>query len=656
MALLVAGLVAGPAVPASAVVGIDQVSVDPVGGAEPTGQVIVTLDRLATEARRESVADVVDGRAGDVLADETFVVEVAPGQEDEAVERLADDHRVALVEPDRVVHAFDLTPNDPCVTSCAGGLVQSELQTIRAPAGWAVTTGSPAVRIAVLDTGVDAYHQDFLDQAGNSKVVASANFTNRTCTAYDATFHGTAVASIAAASTNNGVGMAGVGWSSVLLTGRVLDDCGSGYESDVIGGISWAVDQGADVINLSLGQCGRSSSLDAIIATARAAGVVVVAAAGNGSCSGGSIGTPETTYPAASPGVIAVGATTTGDQLASFSRWGNWVDMAAPGAGVVAANRSNNNYFTVSGTSFSAPMVAGAAALILALHPSDTPDAVEARLVRSARITADSGIYYATGVLDVGAALTLEPDGYWLVASDGGIFAFGDAQFYGSTGGIRLNQPIVGMAATASGQGYWLVASDGGIFAYGDAQFYGSTGSIRLNRPVVGMAPTASGNGYWLVASDGGIFAFGDAQFYGSTGSLVLNQPISGLAPTDDGGGYWMVASDGGIFAFGDAAFAGSNPWAGAAAVGIDGMAGSTLGYRIARADGTVEVYGSASYAGQLGVAPAAPVVDIEPTQAGAGYWLVGTDGAVYSFGDAYSYGSTAGIALNLPVVGMARR
>ncbi len=157
-------------------------------------------------------------------------------------------------------------------------------------------------------------------------------------------------------------------------------------------------------------------------------------------------------------------------------------------------------------------------------------------------------------------AITDTPDanGYWLVASDGGVFAFGDAGFYGSMGGTRLSRPIVGMADTRDGKGYWLVASDGGIFAFGDAGFHGSTGSMTLNRPVVGMAPTSSGNGYWLVASDGGIFAFGDAGFHGSMGGVPLNQPIVGMATTRDGNGYWLVASDGGIFAFGDAGFHGS--------------------------------------------------------------------------------------------------
>ncbi len=121
-------------------------------------------------------------------------------------------------------------------------------------------------------------------------------------------------------------------------------------------------------------------------------------------------------------------------------------------------------------------------------------------------------------------------EAYDLVASDGGVFALGDAHFYGSTGSLTLNKPIVGMAATPDGRGYWLVASDGGVFALGDAHFYGSTGSLTLNKPIVGMAATPDGRGYWLVASDGGVFALGDAHFYGSTGSLTLNKPIVGMA------------------------------------------------------------------------------------------------------------------------------
>ncbi|HEX2849275.1 MAG TPA: hypothetical protein VHN98_01925 [Acidimicrobiales bacterium] len=157
----------------------------------------------------------------------------------------------------------------------------------------------------------------------------------------------------------------------------------------------------------------------------------------------------------------------------------------------------------------------------------------------------------------------------WMVATDGGIFAFGGAGFFGSTGDIKLNKPIVGMAATPDGRGYWLVASDGGIFAFGDARFRGSTGAMTLNKPIVGMARTLSGDGYWLAASDGGIFAYGDAAFYGSTGNIALNKPIVGISRTRSGAGYRFVASDGGVFSYGDAAYEGAAVGGGSPTVAI---------------------------------------------------------------------------------------
>jgi uncharacterized protein YkwD len=153
----------------------------------------------------------------------------------------------------------------------------------------------------------------------------------------------------------------------------------------------------------------------------------------------------------------------------------------------------------------------------------------------------------------VGMSGTRDGKGYWLVASDGGIFAFGDARYYGSTGGIRLNKPIVGMARTATGKGYWLVATDGGIFSFGDARYYGSTGGLRLRQPIVGMATTPRGHGYWMVASDGGIFTFGDARYHGSAGGHFLPAPIHGMAVDKSGGGYWMVSDDGHVYAYGNA-------------------------------------------------------------------------------------------------------
>jgi hypothetical protein len=209
-----------------------------------------------------------------------------------------------------------------------------------------------------------------------------------------------------------------------------------------------------------------------------------------------------------------------------------------------------------------------------------------------------------------------QPGGYHLVASDGGIFAFGDAGFFGSTGNIRLAKPIVGMAETPTSKGYWMVASDGGIFAFGDAGFFGSTGNLKLAQPIVGMASTPTGKGYWMVASDGGIFAFGDAAFQGSTGNIRLAKPIVGMTTTKTGRGYWMVASDGGIFAFGDASFKGST--------------------------GNIKL--------------AQPIVGMTTTTSGGGYYMVAADGGIFAFGDASFKGSTGNIKLAKPIVGMAAK
>ncbi len=246
--------------------------------------------------------------------------------------------------------------------------------------------------------------------------------------------------------------------------------------------------------------------------------------------------------------------------------------------------------------------------------------------------------------------------GYWLVATDGGIFDYGNAGFFGSSGNLVLNRPVVGMASTPDDRGYWLVASDGGIFAYGDAGFYGSSGNLVLNRPVVGMAATPDGRGYWLVASDGGIFAYGDAGFYGSSGNLVLNRPVVGMASTPDDRGYWLVASDGGIFAYGDAGFYGSSgnlvlnrPVVGTAAT-PDGR-----GYWLVASDGGIFAYGDAAFHGSTGnLVLNRPVVGMAPSLTGRGYWLVASDGGIFAFGDAAFYGSTGNLTLNRPVVGMA--
>jgi hypothetical protein len=173
-----------------------------------------------------------------------------------------------------------------------------------------------------------------------------------------------------------------------------------------------------------------------------------------------------------------------------------------------------------------------------------------------------------------------------MVASDGGIFNFGDAPFLGSMGNRRLNRPIVGIAATPSGRGYWLVASDGGIFSFGDAPFLGSLGAVRLNSPIVAMAAAPGGSGYWVVAADGGVFAFGNARFAGSASGGRLSAPAVHMAATPTGNGYWLAGADGGVFAFGDAPFFGAPLGAGqGSVVAITAIPGT---YRLITESGAV--------------------------------------------------------------------
>ena len=161
---------------------------------------------------------------------------------------------------------------------------------------------------------------------------------------------------------------------------------------------------------------------------------------------------------------------------------------------------------------------------------------------------------------------TPDGKGYWVLALGlsglGSVEHFGDAGFFGdeltpTASSGHVGTPVA-MAATPSGNGYWIVDSDGGVFAFGDAGFYGSMGGVRLNAPVVGVAATADGHGYWLAASDGGVFAVGDAPFGGSMAGVHLHGAIVDVAGNPTGGGYWLAGADGGVFALGGAPFDGS--------------------------------------------------------------------------------------------------
>ncbi len=274
---------------------------------------------------------------------DVYVVAVPPGQGAEKAQVYARNPNVLFAEQDHLAQAVE-TPNDPSMSSQWG------LQKVQAPSAWDLAKSNTSISIAVLDTGVDLAHPDL-----SAKVVASANFTD-SATANDVYGHGTHVAGIAAAATNNGLGVAGLGYNATVLNVKVLGDNGSGSYSWVANGVIWAADNGAQVINMSLGGSSASSTLESAVNYAWSKGVVVVAAAGNN-------GNTVPFYPAYYSNVIAVAATDNVDQLASFSTRGDWVDAAAPGV-TIYSTLINNSYGYKSGTSMASPHVAGLAALV----------------------------------------------------------------------------------------------------------------------------------------------------------------------------------------------------------------------------------------------------------------------------------------------------
>ena len=271
------------------------------------------------------------------------VVTVPKGQAMAKAQAYSSNDRVAYAELDFVAEAVG-SPDDPCFG------YQWGLTKIAASQAWDVTTGSPSINIAILDTGVDLDHPDLAD-----KIVSNINFSSSP-TVDDVRGHGTHVAGIAAAMTNNGIGVAGLGYSSTIMNVKVLGDSGAGTYGAIASGVIWAADNGAEVINMSLGGSSASSTLEDAINYAWSKGVVVVAAAGNN-------GNSMPIYPAYYGNCIAVAATYPWDAKADWSNYGDWVDVAAPGGGIYATVK-NNGYDYKSGTSMASPHVAGLAALV----------------------------------------------------------------------------------------------------------------------------------------------------------------------------------------------------------------------------------------------------------------------------------------------------
>ena len=330
---------------------------------------------------------------GDIKVQE---VEITDGSSvGEKLTELQKDPSVEYAEPNYRRQALVTTPNDTYYAS-----YQWNMPIIRANYAWDVTRGNTSTVIAVIDTGVSLTHPDLA-----SKIIAGYDFADNDSNPMDEQGHGTHVAGIAAAITNNGIGVAGIDWNARIMPVRVLDENGSGLDSDIAEGIIWAADNGADVINMSLG--GPSSFPQTLQSAVDHAyyshGVVVVAAVGNNPN-----GVPI--YPAACSHVIGVAATNSSDQRASFSNYGTFVDIAAPGETIASTYWSGgaNGYALASGTSMATPHVAGLAALLVGQYPSYTPAQIEGEIETTAIDLGTPGRdnYYGYGRIDAYNAVT----------------------------------------------------------------------------------------------------------------------------------------------------------------------------------------------------------------------------------------------------------
>ncbi|GAB3886577.1 S8 family serine peptidase [Terrabacter terrigena] len=359
--------------------------------------VLVKFKKNASKAVRDKAAKSRGGRQAEALEGTDFVKVTTTGNADELASRLSADPAVADVTLD-YIRETNATPND---LGYASG-DQDYLKTVRMPSAWDRSKGSLSQVVAVVDTGVNGKHPDLL-----GRTVSGFNFVSNvgivTGSASDNNGHGSMVAGIVAAQTNNTEGIAGVAWNARVMPVKVLNSAGQGTDSNIIKGIRWAVDHGARIVNLSLGGPDDSPALHDAVKYAVGKGAVVVVAAGNS-------GSDEPEYPAAYPEAIAVGATDNAGRLVDFSTHGSWVDVAAPGWDILSTRlteQGTGTYYFGSGTSFSAPIVSGIAALVRTQNPRLTPAQVAARLRSTARDAGPRGIdpFYGAGIVDATSAL-----------------------------------------------------------------------------------------------------------------------------------------------------------------------------------------------------------------------------------------------------------
>lgn len=377
----------------------DALTTSPPSGWEIPGEYVVDFNDDVEESAIEGLFKSlgVNFRETD-LEDETRI-EIASIPTGSAIlEKLRSDPRIANVEPHAKVRALGFVPDDPMFEQ------QWHMKRIGAPDAWGYSSGR-GVTVAVIDTGIaceafEGFHK--ATDLADTGCVTGYNLVADNEHAYDDHGHGTHVAGTIAQSTNNGLGGAGLAFRARLMPVKVLSGDGWGTTSDVADGIRWAAENGAHVINLSLGGPFNSKILQDAVDFARSRNVVVVAAAGN---SGGRVG-----YPGGSAGVIGVSATDSNDALAWFSARGSEIDIAAPGVNVLQQTVCNGGkdgcevFPEYSGTSMASPHVAAAAALLMGQGVTRADKVEQALLANASKVGDGNQAHYGAGLLDVGGA------------------------------------------------------------------------------------------------------------------------------------------------------------------------------------------------------------------------------------------------------------
>jgi len=303
---------------------------------------------------------------------------------------LARDANIEYVEPDFIAQALG-TSNDPYFVQGS----QWHLSKIQAPTAWDTTTGSSTQVVAVIDSGVRASHPDLV-----GKVLVGYDFVANDNDANDENGHGTGVAGTLSPRSNNQIGVCGVAWANPILPVRVLDANGSGNYSAIANGIIYAADRGAKVINLSLGGTSSSRALQDAINYAWNKQCVIVAAAGNN-------GSNVAFYPAACTNVVAVSATNASDTRPTWSNFGSYVDISAPGVDILSVY-GTDQYAAWNGTSFSSPVASGVVALMAAANSTLTNVQLVDLLIKNSDDIGPLGkdVYYGSGRVNANRAVT----------------------------------------------------------------------------------------------------------------------------------------------------------------------------------------------------------------------------------------------------------